>query len=105
MKTKLRRFSKRSLSMVLALIMMISVLGIGSLITAFADTDVTFYIYPSDLWSDYASYTIKANANIGDNNTWRTYNFTDTGKTINGKALSSLKFSKIISLKEPSDII
>lgn len=93
MKTKLRRFSKQSLSMVLALIMMISVLGIGSLITAFADTDVTFYIYPSDLWSDYASYTIKANANIGDNNTWRTYNFTDTGKTINGKAVYQVTIS------------
>ena len=50
MKTKLRRLSKRSLSMALAILMMISVLGIGSLITAFADTDVTFYIYPSDLW-------------------------------------------------------
>ncbi len=93
MKTKLRRLSKRSLSMVLAILMMISVLGIGSLITAFADTDVTFYIYPSDLWSDYASYTIKANANIGDNNTWRTYNFTDTGKTINGKAVYQVTIS------------
>lgn len=93
MKTKLRRISKRSLSMVLAILMMISVLGIGSLITAFADTDVTFYIYPSDLWNDYASYTIKANANIGDNNTWRTYNFTDTGKTINGKAVYQVTIS------------
>lgn len=93
MKTKLRRLSKRSLSMALAILMMISVLGIGSLITAFADTDVTFYIYPSDLWSDYASYTIKANANIGDNNTWRTYNFTDTGKTINGKAVYQVTIS------------
>ncbi|MEE3429095.1 MAG: InlB B-repeat-containing protein [Ruminococcus sp.] len=87
MKTKLKRVSKRTIALFLCFLMLISALGLGSLITAYADNSVTFYIYPSDLWSDYASYTIKANANIGDNNTWRSYDFTDTGKTINGKAV------------------
>lgn len=94
MKTKLRRMSKRTLALILCFLMMISALGLGSLITAYADNSVTFYIYPADLWSDYASYTIKANVNIGDNNTWRTFDFSDTGKTINGKVVYTVTITE-----------
>lgn len=91
MKTRINRYTKSAFALLLACCMLMSCVlqsgaaQVGS--EGVGDNNVTFYIYPSDLWSDYASYTIKANANIGDNNTWRSFDFTDTGKTINGKAV------------------
>ena len=93
MKTRLKTLSRRSISTILAILMVFSCLMVGT-ISANADNSVTFYIYPSDLWSDYASYTIKAIANIGDNNTWWEYQFTNTNKTINGKVVYTVTINE-----------
>ena len=68
--------------------------GVDAELAESGDNDVTFYIYPADIWSDYASYTIKANANIGDNNTWRQVDFSDTGRTISGKVVYQATISE-----------
>lgn len=54
MKTKLTRLSKRSLSMILAVLMMVSVLGFGTLITANAASDLgtVFFDNAKTNWSN-----------------------------------------------------
>ena len=52
-----------------------------------ADSDVQFYLAITE--SDRGGYTLKANANVGNNNTWRQYDFTDTGTVLSG---STTKF-------------
>lgn len=101
MKYRIKYILKSALSIVLAMCMLVSCMTVGIIATDAAkvtgekvgDTSRTIYIYPADLWSDYASYTIKVNVNIGDNNTWRTVDFTNTGKTINGKVVYTATFS------------
>lgn len=100
--TKLKRFSRSATSIILAACLLVSCMTVGLIATDAAkvtgekvgDTNRTIYIYPADLWSDYASYTIKVNVNIGDNNTWRSATFTNTGKTINGKVVYTATFSE-----------
>lgn len=126
MKTKIKRHSRSVLSVVLAVCMLVSCMTVGLIATdaakvsdsgAIAATDDSesvgangtetnnniIYCIPEDIWSDYASYTIKANANIGDNGTYRQVDFTDTGKTINGKAvyqaLTSEKYGGVDKLQ------
>ena len=60
MKTKLLRFSKRSLAMLLSLLMMLSVLSVGSIITTAAADTITLY-YQKDMPSgNYSASSSKA---------------------------------------------
>ena len=60
MKTKLKRFSKRSLAMLLSLLMMLSVLSVGSIITTAAADTITLY-YQKDMPSgNYSASSSKA---------------------------------------------
>lgn len=116
MKTQIKRFSKSTLAVVLSICMLISCMTVGLIATDAAKVasesvgaggtetnNNIIYCIPEDIWSDYASYTIKANANIGDNGTYRQVDFTDTGKTINGKAvyqaLTSEKYGGVDELQ------
>ena len=51
MKTKISRISRRTVSMVLALLMMVSILGIGSLITANAATNKPYFVKLTASWA------------------------------------------------------
>lgn len=97
MKSKCSTILKASIALVLTILMVLG--SVSTVLAATVDmagtgsTECTIYIYPADLWSDYASYTIKSNANIGDNNTWVQKDFSDTGRTINGKVVYSATFT------------
>ena len=67
-------------------------LGVGQM---WADDAITVYcaIPASSLKSGDACYSLKVNANIGDNNTWRQAVMTKTNKTYNGKLVYSGTFN------------
>lgn len=79
------------------------VLGVGAAISAGvaqqenevletkATTECTVYYALSE--STRNGYTVKVNANIGDNNTWKQSNMTDTGKTFQGMKIWSGTFT------------
>lgn len=92
MKTKLRRLSKRSLSMALAILMMMSIMMVGSISTANAGTSTTvYYSVPA---ATVGSYTVKWNANYkGDGDDWHSGTMTDTGRTMNGNKVYSASFT------------
>lgn len=92
MKTKLRRMSKRSLSMVLAVLMMMSIMVVGSISTANAGTSTTvYYSVPA---ATVGSYTVKWNANYkGNGDDWHSGTMTDTGRTMNGNKVYSASFT------------
>ena len=72
----------------LVLIGMLLTLGVGQM---WADNAVTVYcaINASTMKSGDNCYTLKVNANIGDNNTWRQYTMNIVDKTKNGKLIYS----------------
>lgn len=87
MKTKLRRISKRSLAVFLGVMILITSIGIGTLITAGAATSFTVYWSPSS--TDITNgRTFKLNMKIGRTE-WSQVDMTDTNKTINGNKVYS----------------
>lgn len=84
MKTNFKRIGKQSLSIVLAVMMMVSTMLVGA-ITSNASGTYTVYFTPDSSWITN-NYTIQANFKYGSNDTERnTAIATDTKKTINGK--------------------
>lgn len=79
MKTNFKRIGKQSLSIVLAVMMMVSTMLVGA-ITSTASGTYTVYFTPDSSWSK-----VKVNCNIGKSaDNWGNFDATDTGKTING---------------------
>lgn len=76
MKTKVKRLSKRSLSMFLAVLMMVSVLGIGTLITANAADPTGFtsgtyvYLVPGTNWYNNSKKAAAYFYNSDSDNAW-----------------------------------
>ena len=89
---RLKQISKRSLAIILSVLMVFSTLMVGTISTANAATNVTLYFCPGQFWSDYANKTIKLNKNSGAG--WGQYNMTNTGKTYNGYAVYSVTYSE-----------
>lgn len=83
MRHSIKRISKSALSVILALMMVVSTMAVG-IVTFNAASYPKIYFCPGTVWNDFESCTIKWNVNIGDNNTWQSGEFTDTGKTYNG---------------------
>lgn len=78
----------------IALALMLLTLGVSNM---WADNSVTIYIAinASTMKSGNNCYTLKVNANIGDNNTWRQVDAVqDKAKTTNGKLYFSATFSE-----------
>lgn len=102
MKTNFKRIGKQSLSIVLAVMMMVSTMLVG-MVTSNAATEATAKVYVclSDIstFSSYissdgtlnSSYTLKANAQLGGSgdgaNIWKSSTFSKYDKTINGKVV------------------
>lgn len=87
MRHSIKRVGKRTLSIVLTLMMLVSTMVVGIVSTSAANSTLEtrkVYFCPATVWADFADFTIKCNTNIGDNNTWKQVDFVDTGKTYNG---------------------
>ena len=93
MKTKFIHVGKRTLSVVLSIMMIVSTMLIGT-ITANAATDVTIYFTPNSDWLN-SGYDIKADIKYGGNDSeWLLSDAaTDTGKTIDSNKVYSVSFS------------
>ncbi len=79
MKTNFKRIGKQSISIVLAVMMMLSTMLVG-MVTSNASGTYTVYFTPDSSWSK-----VKVNCNIGKStDNWGNFDATDTGKTING---------------------
>lgn len=83
MRHSIKRVGKRTLSIILTFMMVVSMMAVG-IVTYNAEGTRKIYFCPATVWSDFESYTIKWNVNYGDNNSWKSGEFTDTGKTYNG---------------------
>lgn len=87
MRHSIKRVGKRTLSIVLTLMMLVSTMVVGIVSTSAANSTLEtrkVYFCPATVWADFADFTIKCNTNIGDSNTWKQVDFVDTGKTYNG---------------------
>lgn len=93
MKTKISRIGKKSLSVIIALMMIVSTMLFGMVTANANDANVTIYFTPSDNWLNN-NYTIKANFKYGSQGTeWDTSNAAvDTNKTIGSKKVYSVSF-------------
>lgn len=92
MKTNFKRIGKQSLSIVLAVMMMVSTMLVGA-ITSNASSSYTVYFIPKNEWLTH-NYSLKVNYNT--NNTedgWHQLDATDTGKTINSSKVYSGTFT------------
>lgn len=84
MKTNFKRIGKQSISIVLAVMMMLSTMLVG-MVTSNASGTYKVYFTPDSSWVTN-NYTIKANFKYGSNETEkRNVIATDTKQTINGK--------------------
>lgn len=80
MKTNFKRIGKQSISIVLAVMMMLSTMLVG-MVTSNASGTYTVYFTPGDGWS-----TVKVNCNRQNKgNNWYNFTATDTNNTISGK--------------------
>ena len=71
---------KRFFTLLIGLIAIVGTVGAD-------DTPVTvYYAVPANT---VGTYTVMVNANIGDNNTWRQYDMSNTGKTYQGRDIYS----------------
>lgn len=87
MRHSIKRVGKRTLSIVLTLMMLVSTMVVGIVSTSAANSTLEtrkVYFCPATVWADFADFTIKCNTNIGDSNTWKQVDFVDTGKTYKG---------------------
>lgn len=93
MKTKFIHVGKRTLSVVLSIMMIVSTMLIGT-ITANAATNVTIYFTPNSDWLN-SGYDIKADIKYGGgNNEWLLSKAaTDTRKTIDSNKVYSVSFN------------
>lgn len=93
MKTKFIHVGKRTLSVVLSIMMIVSMMIVG-MVTTNAVTDVTIYFTPNSDWLN-SGYDIKADIKYGGNDSeWLLSNAaTDTGKTIDSNKVYSVSFS------------
>lgn len=93
MKTKIFRIGKKSLSVIISLMMIVSTMLVGMVTANASDTKVTIYFTPSDSWLNN-NYTIKANFKYGSQNTeWDKSNAAvDTNKTIGSKKVYTVSF-------------
>ena len=93
MKTKIFRIGKKSLSVIISLMMIVSTMLVGMVTANASDTKVTIYFTPSDNWLNN-NYTIKANFKYGTQNTeWDKSNAAvDTNKTIGSKKVYTVSF-------------
>lgn len=79
MKTNFKRIGKQSISIVLAVMMMLSTMLVGT-VTSNASGTYTVYFTPDSSWSK-----VQVNCNRGQNvDNYFNFTATDTGKTING---------------------
>lgn len=79
MKTNFKRIGKQSISIVLAVMMMLSTMLVG-MVTSNASGTYTVYFTPDSSWSK-----VQVNCNRGQNvDNYFNFTATDTGKTING---------------------
>ena len=92
MKTRITRFSKRSLSTIMAFLVMLSAIGFGSIIRAGAAGN-TMYVCVSDATMASAGAT-KVSTNVRQNQysngSWREVQMTSTNKFYNGKRIYSV---------------
>ncbi|MBQ7503945.1 MAG: hypothetical protein IJT79_01320 [Ruminococcus sp.] len=92
MKTRITRFSKRSLSTFMAFLVMLSAIGFGSIIRAGAAGN-TMYVCVSDATMASAGAT-KVSTNVRQNQyssgSWREVQMTSTNKFYNGKRIYSV---------------
>lgn len=97
MKTKIFRIGKRTISIVLSLMMMVSVMLVGMVTTVNAATETTVYFTPETKWpnDNHSNYTYRINVMLASNDqdNWATYPMTNTNETMNGKAVYSVTFT------------
>ena len=86
----LKQKMKRLTGLLLAVMMVIGTFTATAasldLEEAGAGTHTVYYCYKGTIPDDY---TVKANCNIGDNNTWKIFDMTDTGSTYQGYKIYS----------------
>lgn len=87
MKTNFKRIGKQSISIVLAVMMMLSTMLVG-MVTSNASGTYTVYFTPDNSWVTN-NYTIKANYKYSSSD-WKQTDAYDTGKTINNKVVYSV---------------
>lgn len=87
MKTNFKRIGKQSISIVLAVMMMLSTMLVG-MVTSNAKGTYTVYFTPDSSWVTN-NYTIKANYKYSSSE-WKQTDAYDTGKTINNKVVYSV---------------
>lgn len=87
MKTNFKRIGKQSISIVLAVMMMLSTMLVG-MVTSNAKGTYTVYFTPDSSWVTN-NYTIKANYKYSSSD-WKQTDAYDTGKTINNKVVYSV---------------
>lgn len=87
MKTNFKRIGKQSISIVLAVMMMLSTMFVG-MVTSNASGTYTVYFTPDNSWVTN-NYTIKANYKYSSSD-WKQTDAYDTGKTINNKVVYSV---------------
>lgn len=87
MKTNFKRIGKQSISIVLAVMMMLSTMLVG-MVTSNASGTYTVYFTPDSSWVTN-NYTIKANYKYSSSD-WKQTDAYDTGKTINNKVVYSV---------------
>lgn len=89
MKTNFKRIGKQSISIVLAVMMMLSTMLVG-MVTSNASSSYTVYFIPKNEWLTN-NYSLKVNYNTTDG--WHQFDATDTGKTINSSKVYSRTFT------------
>ena len=92
MKTNFKRIGKQSISIVLAVMMMLSTMLVGTVTSNAADSYTVYFIPQTDWLKN--NYSFRVNYNTTDG--WHQLDATDTGKTIN----SSKVYSGTFTLKE-----
>lgn len=89
MKTNFKRIGKQSISIVLAVMMMLSTMLVGT-VTSNAADNYTVYFIPKTEWLTN-NYSFRVNYSTTDG--WHQLNATDTGKTINSNKVYSGTFT------------
>ena len=86
LKQKMKRLTGLLLAVMMVLGTFTATAASLDLETTGAGTHTVYYCYKGTIPDDY---TVKANCNIGDNNTWKIFTMTDTGYTYEGYKIYS----------------
>lgn len=92
---KLKQISRRSVSVVLAVLMVLSTLLVGSISTT-AATATTVYFAPANHWStniDSSFYKVNVHYGSNDSDPWDIFDMVDTNQTVNGKKVYKAEFT------------